>query len=72
MILDFIKHFGAYTPGDRAGFGDDDASRLIALGVAQPAFHAKSSEEDKGDNGEVLEQGEQPKRRGRKQKNDAD
>lgn len=71
MILDFIKHFGAYTPGDRAGFGDDDASRLIALGVAQPAFPAKAAEEH-GDGGDVEEQGEQPKRRGRKPKNDAD
>ncbi|MDF3837147.1 hypothetical protein P3W85_29950 [Cupriavidus basilensis] len=33
-ILKFKRHHRMYTPGDVAGFADDEAQRLIDAGVA--------------------------------------
>lgn len=38
MILTFIKHFGAYTPGDCAGLDEPEAQRMLDLGVARCGF----------------------------------
>lgn len=36
VVVQFIKPFGAYAKGDRAGFDADAAQHLQGLGVAKP------------------------------------
>ena len=37
ILVRFIKPWSPYNPGEQAGFTDDQARRLVSLGVAQLA-----------------------------------
>lgn len=69
MILTFVKYFGAYTPGDSAGFDEIEAQRMLRLGVAradgcdQPP--AEASQAPAAPSAESEDQTQEKPRRGR-------